>query len=381
MSGSYPKTLTAPPARQGRRLELDALRGLAATIVLFHHSHWLLSPFGNGPLWLMEHTPLRLIQTGRAPVLLFFVLSGNVLTLALLRKGTINPLDWALRRTVRLLLPVAIAVLLSAVLYVICRHGPLASSFDGFFWKLQWDQEVTMPMVLRQILLLGSDSGWTFDLDLPLWSLTHEWRISILLPLLLLLRRHPLVLVGATLALSVGLERLGYVEAPVILGPNIAHSLLASAYFLFPFAAGAALALLAPRLPGGRAGRVAAWLLVLAACSWGRYDVLVVAGACALILLASTEGSATSRFLHRRLPQWLGQVSYSLYLTHVPIMLAVIYLLNHDLPRWALMIIGTLLAYPVAKLFFVAVEGPSHRISQIGRPRPKPVVATVVDMA
>jgi peptidoglycan/LPS O-acetylase OafA/YrhL len=138
-------------------------------------------------------------------------------------------------------------------------------------------------MVLRQILPLGSDSGCTFDLDLPLWSLTHEWHILIILPLLL--RRHPLALVRSTMALSVGLERLAYVEAPVILGPNIAHSLLASAYFLFPFAA---------------------WLLVPAVCSWGRYDVLVVAGACALILLASTEGSATSGFLHRRLPHGWG---------------------------------------------------------------------------
>ena len=91
--------------------------------------------------------------------------------------------------------------------------------------------------MLRRIALLGSDRGWTFDLGLPLWSLTREWRISIIL---LLRLRRPLVLVGTTMALPVGLGRLGYVEAPVILGPNIAYSLFASAYFLFPFAAGAA---------------------------------------------------------------------------------------------------------------------------------------------
>ena len=89
---------------------LDSLRGLAALVVVFTHV-FSLGPEIAPAVWrLLDATPLRAVHTGRAPVVFFFVLSGYVLALSLLRPDAPGPLAFALRRTARLLPPVAGAV-------------------------------------------------------------------------------------------------------------------------------------------------------------------------------------------------------------------------------------------------------------------------------
>ncbi len=87
--------ISARPAPTGRWKGLDGLRGLAAIVVVLHHS-LLTSPslalayFGGpkapvgSPSWLLTYTPLHLVWAGPEAVLVFFVLSGFVLTLPVL---------------------------------------------------------------------------------------------------------------------------------------------------------------------------------------------------------------------------------------------------------------------------------------------------------
>ena len=77
---------TPPSVR--RLSELDALRGIAAFLVLVQHARVMgldPRPFDNpllerGVHMLMHFSPLRVLEFGRAAVLFFFVLSGYVLT-------------------------------------------------------------------------------------------------------------------------------------------------------------------------------------------------------------------------------------------------------------------------------------------------------------
>ena len=96
--------------------ELDALRGAAALVVLmnhFHqvwlgtsHPHWIARPKLIPPLWLLVN--------GHASVILFFLLSGFVLTLPSLR-GSHQPYPRYLARRVCRIYPPYVAGLLISV--------------------------------------------------------------------------------------------------------------------------------------------------------------------------------------------------------------------------------------------------------------------------
>src|SRR5918998_6506382 len=106
------------PPSASRLSELDSLRGIAAFLVLLQHARVmgldprpLASPLlERGVHMLMHFSPFRVLEFGRAAVLFFFVLSGYVLTRALLRSGSPGLLAFAAQRTVRLVVPVFASV-------------------------------------------------------------------------------------------------------------------------------------------------------------------------------------------------------------------------------------------------------------------------------
>jgi len=77
-----------------RYTSLDGLRGLASLVVLVHHC-FLISPQlaaavdsnGTGPfeswVWWVTFTPVHLLWAGQEAVIVFFILSGFVLTNAI----------------------------------------------------------------------------------------------------------------------------------------------------------------------------------------------------------------------------------------------------------------------------------------------------------
>jgi peptidoglycan/LPS O-acetylase OafA/YrhL len=106
----------------GRKLmELEALRGVAAVIVLFHHFLLVVAPrlhgrnFPDDPIALVR-TPLFALVNGSAAVAIFFVLSGFVLTFHAMEKR-----DWGqllagvAKRWPRLVPLVALVNVLSAI--------------------------------------------------------------------------------------------------------------------------------------------------------------------------------------------------------------------------------------------------------------------------
>ncbi|MBU8545341.1 MULTISPECIES: acyltransferase family protein [Roseomonadaceae] len=171
------------PAQSSRLTELDALRGVAAVVLLLHHA-WLLLPRAPGDAlgavdWLLEETPLRSLALGRPAVIFFFLLSGYVLVFGLMRRPT-PWLAFAVQRALRLAPPVVLSVLVSWLLWQMTWTGPLPDELPDFA-AATWANAPTGDAVLRQAMLLNTDPD--NGLNPVLWSLVHEWRIGLLLPL------------------------------------------------------------------------------------------------------------------------------------------------------------------------------------------------------
>ena len=358
------KGATAPGQRLG---ELDALRGLAAVVVLLHHS-LLSGNFLAGPLgrWLAA-TPLQPIQSGRPAVMFFFMLSGFVLTRALRDRGFVLSARswavWAAQRTIRLCLPVAGSVALSVILY--------AAVFDGT-WRAEgkwlrdsvWQRPPTLGMAALDGSLLSLD-GDGFALNNVLWSLVHEWRFSMLLPVLLaapvLGARGTASLVLAAAAVSSWAG--GMYGWSLFAGATAVGTVKASLYFSLPFVLGMALELGgAARLPADRWLTVLGLAAVLGLCRNGSDYAIFVASAI-LIWLALQPGSMQRALRHPAL-RFLGTVSFSLYLVHVPVLAALHHGLHGRLPVLAIWGIGVLTSLVAAWVFYRAVERPAHRLAR-----------------
>ena len=363
-----------------RILALDGVRGIAAFIVLLHHASLVArGPLqsSNPELWTaLETGPAKLLLLGTEAVLVFFVLSGLVVALPAFRAG-FSWTGYAASRLARLYLPVWATLVFAALLVVLL---PRDTSVVSDSWltersatEFEWDS------FLHQLTL----SGATYPLSNPLWSLRWELLFSVLLPafvaIALLLRRHIVLATLLTVALS-------------ILGRVIDESWM---IYLPAFLVGT---LIAVRLDDvqrwGEAVRARRpWLLpvlavasivLLAAHWWYRapwfQDLLpwrssdgnhileqilfgaALLGALGVIVLAITW-PGTARLLESRLAQWLGKVSFSLYLVHVPILATWAFLLGDANWPWAVAA-GLVTSLAAGWAMWRFVERPSHRFAR-----------------
>lgn len=344
------------------------MRGVAAGLVLLHHAYGMAPDVASlgGTIdrllhALMHFSPLRVFEFGRGPVLFFFVLSGYVLTRGLLRHGSPGLLAFAAQRSVRLLPPVAASVLLSVALWFLAfdpllRQGGLDARTLGL-----WMQAPTLVDTLWEATLLQTDTN-PVVLNPVLWSLVHEWRLTLFLPLVLLLRRQPALLLAlASLATALGILG-GAEENGVHLGPQLHSTVPASLYFTLAVGSGVALAMLGPIRPLGRWQRLAGLIAAVALFGMGS-DIAAYAGSALLIVVAQQPGRLR-RALRRPALVWLGRVSFSLYLVHAPVLVAWLFLLQGSLPFWAVLLSGILVVLACAALLHWLVEVPSRRLAR-----------------
>ena len=134
-----------------RILELDALRALAAiNLVLFHYTHVYSVKFGySSPLGFEW-------PYGAYGVEMFFILSGFVNSMSLLRRG--KPVDFVAARMIRIL-PVFLMVIVANIW--IMRYAPLNT------------QVVTTEQFAANLTLLPRIFGYEC-LDPVMWTLQIE---------------------------------------------------------------------------------------------------------------------------------------------------------------------------------------------------------------
>lgn len=361
---------------------LDSLRGAAAFLVLTFHCAQLFTGFAarTNPFslaaWLepwswLKYTPLRLlVSSGPPAVVLFFALSGFVLSMPFLRsKRQPGYAEFAIKRICRIYPPFAFAILVSAMLYAVVQPTPI-SGLSTWFNEVLWDRPLSVDYIVRNLLMTGIPGDMT--LDLVMWSLVHELRISLIFPLLFVLtHRWPVASLAASLLLSVACTAaLAGTEAS-----SLATSLVDTGRFIFLFVAGIVMAgrvdairmavsRLSPRMV------LLLWLMSVALMlapgpSLSHYYNFVWGlGAASLIIL--TVGSVRAdRMLSVAPLVWLGKISYSLYLIHVPLLIAAVHLTYGKLPLWATVAAIIPLSLACAALMYRYVEEPSIRLGRL----------------
>jgi peptidoglycan/LPS O-acetylase OafA/YrhL len=366
----------------GRLGTLDALRGVAAFLVLTFHC-WNTGLFPDlASVWgwrLLTWTPLNLLIAGRPWVILFFVLSGFVLARSLERATVFDYRGFVLRRLCRIYLPFVVSILLSLTLYALVQPRSIPA-LTVWFNNHAWSRDPT-PLMLTQHLfmtgLVGEDS-----LNPVMWSLVYELRISLLFPLLFLAAyRWPCVTLSAGIAvyLAAGwLVGCRDVQCQPFRGDTYVESALLTAYFALFFIIGILLArwqepvrqrlhaLAGPARILLGIGAVYAMIIPnVPKLMWlAPADPLFGLGAAVMIMLA-INGGAVHAVLERQPLAWLGKVSYSLYLTHNIVLLAVIHTLFGRVGATMLLTVVVAACLLVAGLSWWLVEAPAMWLGRV----------------
>ena len=357
--------MTPSRLKPSRLPELDALRGIASVSVMIHHNLAGANLLTGRLRDILVASPLRVLNDGRAAVMLFFVLSGLVLTRSLVGRNLDMPgmVHWVVQRTLRLMLPACAAVVLSGILYMLIRPVPWPGE-AVWLDRTTWMMPPSWSVLLSEGSLL-SPSG-TYGFDNVLWSLSVEWRLSVVLPLvavpLLFAGRRgaaALLFFGVALACLVG-DTSG---RAVYAGDGVVEAVRSCAYFALPFALGCAIE--RAGLTVVRAEPLVSVAAVLAVAGLLRSggDFALYAASALGIWVVLQEGWLR-RVMRGGWLVWLGTVSFSLYLVHVPILAALHHGLHDVMPTVAIFVISVVASVPAAWLMYVAVERPTHRLAR-----------------
>jgi peptidoglycan/LPS O-acetylase OafA/YrhL len=353
------------PTGRARLVGLDGIRGIAALFVVMNHI--FLRAFPGYPV---DHAPFwaAWFIYGRFAVVVFIVLSGFSLAVSPVRSGWRlgSKSRFAYRRAWRILPPYWSALVFSLLMtwFVLAQPG----------WAIPNGKTVVVYGLLVQDAVNAPSPNRAF------WSIAVEAQLYVALPLLLLIvRRISAIAMVATVA--------AIVVTVGVLAPHVELMNSALIRFTPDLAVLFAIGVMAAGIVGASQRRRALpwhWFALVAAAPvvaliawkgslWTLDNLFWVdlawapAIGCLLAAVVTDRPQPLVRFLDTRPLRSLGSFSYSLYLTHAPIVIAVSYgfVLGHvptGVPTFlVLLAIVVPLTVTFARLFAAVFEIPFQR--------------------
>ena len=353
---------------------IDGLRGIAASAVVVYH---LAANVGIGSDVFANSWFGKLSHFGFLGVYIFFVISGFVITLSL-GNGPVNgSFFWryALRRSVRLDPPYWVSMIVALGLAV------LAQAFIPSLHKELPSASVVIAHLFYAQNILGMENivavYWTlcFEIQFYLVLLLLVWTAQKFAAQLTVAgaSRAPvfLILGGGLLLYSLG-QLAGFWEPPV--AGLFTHS-------WYAFCAGS-VCLLAVQYGWPKSIVFGVLAAIAAAGLWSHNTAAAATVLTALFIFYVTTRGTASRWLAGPVWQYLGRVSYSLYLLHPTIGWTTVSVLKKVLGNatgvWhglGYIVIGFAVSLVASHLAYLLIEKPSIRWSHKVRLRKEAPVA------
>jgi peptidoglycan/LPS O-acetylase OafA/YrhL len=320
---------------RGRRIiRLEACRGLAALVVVVGHCLNAFQPNLDfaGKIYYV-------FVNGEAAVILFFTLSGYVLTIRFFENPTGNYIgSAALKRLPRLALLPTIATVASASIWLLGLYKfQEAGQISGSRWlerfgmsDLPTNFDPSLPGALDQGIwrtFLAGDSYY----DSSLWTMAHEFHGSLLVlavaPFLIFVLRGRLV----WLALAFSMLIFRYVNPymmPFLCGMGIAYY----SAFLHRFSSAGSTAVLlilgiyllgfnVPEQHYSLLNAIVFWHPEMASSK--EFQTLVLTIGAAAVIIAVLQSSVAGCVLNNRVGALLGFLSFPMYVMHLLIICSV----------------------------------------------------------
>jgi peptidoglycan/LPS O-acetylase OafA/YrhL len=360
---------------------VEGIRGLSATYVVFHHLWQFAIADRPSPSWFRVASVFKYGEFG---VAVFVVVSGYCLMLPVMSDSGLRLRGglsrFAKRRTLRIIPPYYAALAFTFV---------VLGLFSEMRSRTGTPQDITLPTftwpkTLSHVFSIHNwTREWRWGINPPHWTVALEFQIYFVFAIVLLpvwRRFGPAPAVGVAFAIGFALMGVGLgFAAPWMLG-LFALGMVAAAISMSPDA-------MYERLRVIRWSRVSvvAWLMVPVAVvvatkltpgasAWMIEETVVgVATMAGLIALSRHQlqqratRSAVTDFLTWRPIRLLGDISYSTYLLHYPIVAAVAIVWIRDF-NWSAPVafaVSTLVCWPIilaaSVTFHHLIEQPFYR--------------------
>lgn len=285
---------------------LDSLRGIAAIMVVFYHFiGW------HYPSSLKFHLS-SFVFNGSDAVSFFFVLSGLVLSLGLFKSiDKLNIWNYAYRRILRLY-PAYVLIVLANFLYWNRASIDLTLLKELFYNNSQ--------NIWQELLLLRANHKFY----VPGWTLEVEMALSLLMPLIIVVARYNIKYLYFLLLMPFLIS--GHISSFIFhftLGTLIAfhyesirdYDFKSSKWFKYRYLLYFIIFLLYSIRHVERMSAFGPFYYKM--MEYLRIDLFHYTGlASAAILVIVINNQKIQNFLHKKIFKFLGEISYSVYLTH-----------------------------------------------------------------
>jgi peptidoglycan/LPS O-acetylase OafA/YrhL len=348
---SFPKTNAS--------VLLDLIRGLAALLVVFGHGrNYLFVDYKQ----LAAHPPwvsgaYLVTKAGHQAVVIFFVLSGYLISGSIFRATRMGTFSWPsylTSRLVRLWVVLLPGLLLCVLWDKIALSNHLAPSLYRSWavnhMGMDVERNLTLAVFLKNLFFVQGVFGPVFGSDGALWSLSSEFWYYILFPLGLF-----------TLAPASRLKTRLICGALFILIASVGRGFLP----LFPvWLAGSLLAVM-PSPNFARSTRIlaaVAYVPLFFLCASDRIGsdlmdyVLAIGTFFFLWVLLSAKTEAKASSFSTRASRGLASFSYTLYVVHTPLLLLLTALILGE-KRWTPNVLTVLEALGIGTLVIAYAYG------------------------